>query len=373
MLAARSVGWRSNTPSTTMLPIVSWIGPVRHDQLREHVDAAERLEVVPGAPGAGERLVAAVAEMERDRNVGLGEARPDRVVRGMAERPARGRWRWAPARAGGAPCARRVRATTRARRARRRDRRATASARAMIRSWYEKPQSSSSQRLNARSVAIVAGMSSRSACSMPHASVGNISTASRPCSSITASRASRSLVLGPQRLDLHERARVDALGHLTAEHQVHAAGDDDRIERRVRDEAEELAAHEQERVAALLHRLHPARAELLVEVAGARVDRLVVVVVGVDGAESDLHGHSLRRCARVASARKCYNISIGGHHRGRLRRGLRIPCAVGASRTRRRRGDGEETTIAREARADRRRAARPDRERRADRGRLARA
>ena len=26
MLAARSVGWRSNTPSTTMLPIVSWIG-----------------------------------------------------------------------------------------------------------------------------------------------------------------------------------------------------------------------------------------------------------------------------------------------------------------------------------------------------------
>ena len=26
MLATRSVGWRSNTPSTTMLPIVSWMG-----------------------------------------------------------------------------------------------------------------------------------------------------------------------------------------------------------------------------------------------------------------------------------------------------------------------------------------------------------
>ena len=153
-------------------------------------------------------------------------------------------------------------------------------------------------------------MSSRSACSTPHPSVGNISTASRPCSSITARRASRSLVLGPQRLDLHQRARVDALGDLAAEHQVEAAGHDDRVERRVRDEAEELAADEQERVLPCCTTCTPRSTELLVEVAGARVERLVVVVVGVDGPESDVHGLSVRRATRRDCA-KYYNLSIG--------------------------------------------------------------
>ena len=127
-------------------------------------------------------------------------------------------------------------AASRAPRARRRDRRARASARRSSRSWYAKPQSSSSQRLNACRLAIVAGTSSRSACSTPQPSVGNSSTASRPCSSITASARVAVLVLGAQRLDLHQRARVDALGDLAAEHQVEAAGHDDRVERRVRDE-----------------------------------------------------------------------------------------------------------------------------------------
>ena len=47
-------------------------------------------------------------------------------------------------------------------------------------------------------------------------------------------RASRSWYSAPQRLDLHERARVDALGDLAPEQRVEAAGHDDRVERRVR-------------------------------------------------------------------------------------------------------------------------------------------
>ena len=67
-------------------------------------------------------------------------------------------------------------------------------------------------------------------------------------------------------------------------------GHDDRVERGVGDELEELPAHEQERVRALLHHLHAPLAELLGEVPGAGVEGLVVVVVGVDGAVSELHG-----------------------------------------------------------------------------------
>ena len=61
----------------------------------------------------------------------------------------------------------------------------------MIRPSWSNPQSSSSQRLNAEVDAIVAPTSSRSASSTPHPSVGNSSAEPRPCSSITARRASR--------------------------------------------------------------------------------------------------------------------------------------------------------------------------------------
>ena len=161
-----------------------------------------------------------------------------------------------------------------------------------MRSWYEKPQSSSSHRLNARSVATVAGMSSRSACSMPHRERREQQDAFEALLVHHREPRVAVLVLGAQRFDLHERARVDALGDLAAEHEVHAAGHDDRVERRVGDELEQLAPDEQERVRALLHDLDAALAELLVEVTGARVDGLVVVVVGVDGPVSDVHGPS---------------------------------------------------------------------------------
>ena len=163
---------------------------------------------------------------------------------------------------------------------------------AMIRSWYEKPQSSSNQRLNARSVAIVAGMSSRSACSMPHASVGNISTASRPCSSITARRASRSRYSGRSGSTFMSERGSTPSGiwprNIRSMQPATMIGSNVGfgMKRKI------LPPASSERVTALLHRLHPALAELLVEVAGARVDRLVVVVVGVDGAECDVHGLS---------------------------------------------------------------------------------
>ena len=99
----------------------------------------------------------------------------------------------------------------------------------------------------------------------------------------------RVLVLAPQRLDLRERARVDPLRDLAPEHGVEAPGHDDRIERRVRDEPEPVPAREQERVLAVLHDLYAAVAEVAVEVAGARVERFVVVLVGVDRTECQVH------------------------------------------------------------------------------------
>ena len=61
-------------------------------------------------------------------------------------------------------------------------------------------------------------------------------------------------VLGPQRLDLHELGRVDALGDLAAEERVEAARDDDRVEGRVRDEAVDAAADQELDALAVLHR-----------------------------------------------------------------------------------------------------------------------
>ena len=59
------------------------------------------------------------------------------------------------------------------------------------------------------------------------------------------------------RLDLRERARVDAFGDLAAELEVEAAGHDDRVERRVRDEVVELARDED--LARACRRARPAR------------------------------------------------------------------------------------------------------------------
>ena len=111
---------------------------------------------------------------------------------------------------------------------------------------------------------------------------GTAARAPRPCSSITARRWSRSWYSARSGSTCMSDARVDALGDLAAEERIEAARHDDRVEGRVRDEPVHLAAHQQLHPLAVLHRLHAAVAELRVEVPGEGVERLVVVVVGVD-------------------------------------------------------------------------------------------
>ena len=92
------------------------------------------------------------------------------------------------------------------------------------------------------------------------------------------------LVLGMilHAVDLHQRSRVDALGDLAAEQQIQAAGFDDRIERRIWDELIDLTGHDRKGALALGEHLDAAALELLGQVPGEGVDRLVVVVVDVD-------------------------------------------------------------------------------------------
>ena len=79
------------------------------------------------------------------------------------------------------------------------------------------------------------------------------------------------LVLGMVRhaVDLHQRRRVDTLGDLAAEQQIQAARLDDRVERRVRDEVVDLAAHDGQGALAVGDHLHAAALELLGQVPGA--------------------------------------------------------------------------------------------------------
>ncbi len=180
------------------------------------------------------------------------------------------------------------------------------------------------------------------------------------------------LVLSAQRLELHQRTRVDALGDLAAEHEVHAPGDDDRVEGGVGDELEQLPAHEQERVRALLHHLHAPLAELLGEVPGAGVEGLVVVVVGVDGAISELHG-VLSRSPCGALADELNVITFRTQPRPAVPCPGTVSAPSGADGQGGVRAHHQGHPIAREARADRRRAARADRQRSARGGRVARA
>ena len=91
------------------------------------------------------------------------------------------------------------------------------------------------------------------------------------------------------------RLQVEALGIAAAEVVLEAAGRGDRIERGVRDELVDPAPYEQAPLAPDLGPLHAALGHLRVDVARERVLRLVVVVVGVEGAELELaHGRSLR-------------------------------------------------------------------------------
>ena len=81
---------------------------------------------------------------------------------------------------------------------------------------------------------------------MPTPSVGSKMRPAMPCSSISASRASRSRYAGWDRLELAEqRVQVRASRVAAAEVLVERAGLADGVERRVRDEPVDLAADEQ--------------------------------------------------------------------------------------------------------------------------------
>src|SRR5262249_61746121 len=78
------------------------------------------------------------------------------------------------------------------------------------------------------------------------------------------------------------RRRVGARGDLTAEQQVQTARLDDRVERWVRDEVVDPLAHHCPGALAVLDHLHTTALELLGQMPGAGVQRLVVVVVDID-------------------------------------------------------------------------------------------
>ena len=98
-------------------------------------------------------------------------------------------------------------------------------------------------------------------------------------------------VLGRDRLPLDEELERLLLVGVAAEVVVHRAGLGDRVEGRVDDRAAHLPADHVVLAPVDLGPLHAARAELRVEVAGEGVERLVVVVVGVEGLVGELvHG-----------------------------------------------------------------------------------
>ncbi len=104
-------------------------------------------------------------------------------------------------------------------------------------------------------------------------------------------------VLGRDRLALaQELARLLAVG-VAAEVVVHRAGFGDRVERRVDDRVAHPSADHVVLAAVDLAPLHAATAERGVEVAGEGVERLVVVVVGVEGEVIEV-GHATNRTIR---------------------------------------------------------------------------
>src|SRR6516162_6776530 len=114
-------------------------------------------------------------------------------------------------------------------------------------------------------------------------------------------------------LDPHQRGGIDALGDLAAEQRVQATRHDDRVEGRVGNEPVDPVADDRLGVAAVAVHLNAAPAELLVQVPGEGVQRLVVVVVDIDRLVAQvIHDHPFRY----------HRLSIGCSERRKLRRPL---------------------------------------------------
>ena len=104
-------------------------------------------------------------------------------------------------------------------------------------------------------------------------------------------------VLGRDRLAVAEELDRRLLVGVAPEVVVHRAGLGDRVEGRVHDRVADPAADHVVLAAVDLAPLHAAAAERGVEVAGEGVERLVVVVVGVEGEKIEL-GHGRNRTVR---------------------------------------------------------------------------
>src|ERR1700691_3987981 len=61
--------------------------PVVGEYLLQRLRPAEPLESRPTAPHSGYLEIAAITQVEADRNPGLGQRRPDRIMEGVAQRP----------------------------------------------------------------------------------------------------------------------------------------------------------------------------------------------------------------------------------------------------------------------------------------------
>ena len=153
-----------------------------------------------------------------------------------------------------------------------------------------KPQSSSSQRLKAARLAIVAPMSSLSASSMPQPRVGNRSAAPRPCSSITARRCSRPWYSGWSASGSTRNSERGSTPSGICPRNSGSRQPGSMIGSKVGlgMKVLTLPPDQQQDLLAVANRADAAVLELGVEVAGERVQGLVVVVVGVE--RSGVHG-----------------------------------------------------------------------------------
>jgi len=87
MLTALSFGWRVNTACTIIEAMVSWIARSSVSTCSNGYDPREPLESRPATPTSGYLQVAAVTQVEADRNTRLGQRGPHRIMEGIAQRP----------------------------------------------------------------------------------------------------------------------------------------------------------------------------------------------------------------------------------------------------------------------------------------------
>ena len=266
-------------------------GAVGDEDLAQRVGAAVGEELGASAPHGREGVVAAVAEVEGDGGGGLDEAGPERVVRRMAERPggavlARHR-RGAQVHDPGAGGEHAVELDHRGLGVGQREHRGADDPTLVVEApVLVEPRVEGRQRGHGGVDVVLESLFDAAPHGGEQHDRGEVLVVHDLQPGVTV------LVLGPERLDLHERPRIDSLGDLAPEEGVDAARHDDGVEGRVRDELVGVATGQHPRAPAGGDDLHAAAGEGRVEVPGEGVERLVVVVVGVDRLVVQVHGQA---------------------------------------------------------------------------------